>query len=370
MNSNGKITAPVNFKADVATVLGTSNTTASALCTNDNINMWAKYKPVVLNSVAPDRNSEWWKGINRNCGIEAKVLSSYKLIKDNMDGKNNGWVYDKPKGGAYSPFRIADFNGYNHNVRFYIHSFSVSSNVEPGGMIIGQCLYELVSDDRDYIILDDLNIASFGLYFGIAIYNSSGGVVRRGTSSNPITAGTFSVTIPSRGMINGDYTVAPFLSSKYQPWDGTDYAADYYTIPNTEVKPLRIAPLVQFGGKAEYVYLDEEHTQKVSIKYSTMFSLNTAKLTVRNNTIAFRYSSSAVDSPLVVGEKILNVSDATIYQDGTIEYIPDENGLTAPWAGTFLIPADGRTKNWRIDYSFNRGQYKTSVSPMESLPQS
>lgn len=69
MNSNGKITAPVNFKADVATVLGTSNTTESALCTNANINMWAKYKPVVLNSVAPDRNSEWWKSTDGNCGI-------------------------------------------------------------------------------------------------------------------------------------------------------------------------------------------------------------------------------------------------------------------------------------------------------------
>ena len=50
MNSNGIITAPINAKADVATVLGVSSTSVTTLCTSPNINKWAKYKPVAINN--------------------------------------------------------------------------------------------------------------------------------------------------------------------------------------------------------------------------------------------------------------------------------------------------------------------------------
>ena len=70
-NSGGIISAPVSF-ADVNSVLGTSHTSLGLLCTDNNINKWAKYKPVVdtiINvSSQMDANKNWlssatwWKG--------------------------------------------------------------------------------------------------------------------------------------------------------------------------------------------------------------------------------------------------------------------------------------------------------------------
>jgi hypothetical protein len=54
MNSNGIISAPVSID-DVKTVLGVASNDLATLCKSSNINMWARFKPINYNWVAPLR---------------------------------------------------------------------------------------------------------------------------------------------------------------------------------------------------------------------------------------------------------------------------------------------------------------------------
>lgn len=123
-NSGGKITSPVSF-ADVNSVLGTRHTSLGLLCTDNNINKWAKYKPVVKNIIditgQLDANKNWlssatwWKGTNSNCGITYTSYTTVAAARTAIINKTAIWSYTKPSGGSSSPYRLTDFNQYDHN---------------------------------------------------------------------------------------------------------------------------------------------------------------------------------------------------------------------------------------------------------------
>lgn len=141
------IRRPVSF-ADVNKVLGASHTDLGLLCKDSHINMWAKYKPVKHSATglltdaqrknvnygiknipvwtgngAVNKMGNFWFGYNTSstnypvCGL----LTDY-------------WTYERPTGGASSPYRLADFvkdsgntYGYKHNVVAPIGACTLSS---------------------------------------------------------------------------------------------------------------------------------------------------------------------------------------------------------------------------------------------------
>lgn len=123
-NSNGRIyvdgsTNPpkgVSF-ADIQTVLGTSVNTEGGLCTHENINMWARYKPVKLSQISPlDTPTRR----NINYGLESISVHGqsfgtfFNAVKSMIMSTGNqgykwGVKYNKPEGGAASPYRLSDF---------------------------------------------------------------------------------------------------------------------------------------------------------------------------------------------------------------------------------------------------------------------
>lgn len=118
--SNGRFSKPIRLKEDLANFFGLSANLGNIIV-NGNINKWAKYKPVVLNSFAPDRNSDWWKGSSGLCGFDEQGTAS---LSELCEGYNNGtfWKYVKPSGGSSSPFRALDFDNYNHYAVPFIRS--------------------------------------------------------------------------------------------------------------------------------------------------------------------------------------------------------------------------------------------------------
>lgn len=100
-NSNGKITAPVNVQTDVYKVLGIGAQggfyDVGRACASDRVNRNSKYCPIVNPKISALTDVEW----------EAAAY---------------GFVYDArgyltrpiPTGGTSSPYRITDFNRYNH----------------------------------------------------------------------------------------------------------------------------------------------------------------------------------------------------------------------------------------------------------------
>ena len=213
---NGIISAPVSIY-DVQRALANSSPDLGTLCRAANINMWAKFKPVVLAQI--DTTSEWdftnnrWKddaswfqGRTGACGITPYSNTNFANIISNTDGSNNGWVYNRPTGGAQSPYRLTDFAGYNHRAFPAASNFIGSNQLSAGDHFSAQCLIPAVAGS-DNVTLD---IFSAHMYFGAAIVNSSNNnVIFWGTNS---AYGTYEVlfTLPS-DFPTGTYRVYPFL---------------------------------------------------------------------------------------------------------------------------------------------------------------
>lgn len=94
---------------DIRDTLGESTNALERLCTSPNINMFSLKKPVHLNRLGyfPALNSDWYKGEFFDYGIEVT-----QITLDQAETVH--WRYDRPKGGANSAYRLADFVGYYH----------------------------------------------------------------------------------------------------------------------------------------------------------------------------------------------------------------------------------------------------------------
>lgn len=125
-----KITAPVLNNptgGDIQAVLGESSGSTEVLCKSNKINKWAKYKPVVKNlafttdQLASDKtwlsSATWWKGTDGNCGITYTSYTTVAATRTAIINKTAIWSYTKPSGGASSPYRLTDFNQYDHNAK-------------------------------------------------------------------------------------------------------------------------------------------------------------------------------------------------------------------------------------------------------------
>lgn len=128
-HSNGKITAPINLDGDVFATLGIGSVDGdydlgyACANTHGKINPWALYKPVRYESLAPGENEKWWQGWDGNCGVKPFQMAGYWDAPKHADGSMNGWEYTPPTGGKF-PFRLTDFNGYNHRASAPISGFS------------------------------------------------------------------------------------------------------------------------------------------------------------------------------------------------------------------------------------------------------
>lgn len=135
MSYNGNvISAPVRI-ADVKTALGMRDNSLGDLiydgAENENINIFAKYKPVVYDpSVSgkygvlsdTDRRHTYTKTVGLypctiRHGLAIPQGADYNVMVENPSTSPGvlrwaQWEYDYPTGGQYRPYRLSDFNGY------------------------------------------------------------------------------------------------------------------------------------------------------------------------------------------------------------------------------------------------------------------
>ena len=224
-HNNGIITAPVSF-GDVNATLGTSHTTQSALCTDNNINRWAKYKPVVLSEINTigqlnadltwKSTATWWKGSNGNCGITFTSYSTVAAARTAIVDGANVWNYTKPSGGYVSPYRLTDFNQYYHTAPCPTTSVGASDAQLKAGAILTVMVATSIDDD---LSLKLNHIGSFSDYYYLAaLFTPSGTLALLHTSSKKVGAynsgETISIEIPYN---NGSYGYEGKLS------EGTTY---------------------------------------------------------------------------------------------------------------------------------------------------
>lgn len=111
---------------------------------DEDINMFAKKKPVNYDSDFPDDTVEWWKAYNGNCGIIFPKVGSISQVP------NVNWTYDRV-GGSF-PRRLNDFVGYKHDaVPFLqygasdikINTYALPNSFTIRGTIVESSKYQL-----------------------------------------------------------------------------------------------------------------------------------------------------------------------------------------------------------------------------------
>ena len=230
--SNNKITAPVSVD-DVAACLGMNrSSTLADLCTSSKINVWAKYKPTVFPSPFLD---DWYKAKDGNFGLNITVdnaKSNWKDLVAEYSKVNNGYItlYNKPIGGASSPYRLGDFRGYFHNANPELRDYlgkNVFIRESDNNQILTE--YNAISADGDQVSYFDL--AAFkDKYFGYIITDKSKSTLQLITTASSV--GTFTVPLPKNALQVGDYLAFPMFCSHNYSSDHTLHQMTCYAIPN------------------------------------------------------------------------------------------------------------------------------------------
>ena len=97
------------------------DTRLSSVNLSDNVNLFAKYKPMYT-PYAPGETENWWKGDDGKCGIYIPTFTSRGSLDEvvNFIKSNPTWVRNKPAGGQYFPYRLGFFSGYDtHAAPFF-----------------------------------------------------------------------------------------------------------------------------------------------------------------------------------------------------------------------------------------------------------
>lgn len=116
----------------VGNAIGSSSRNVGALCSSSLINEWSKWKPISSN-VGTMTLAELK---NRNYGIEILTQNNANSLVTSIKNNGNlGYKYNKPIGGANSPYRLGDFRNYDHSAPMPVGtSYKNNETVNIGGV--------------------------------------------------------------------------------------------------------------------------------------------------------------------------------------------------------------------------------------------
>lgn len=308
-NSNGIISGSVRQIADVKTVLGESVNTLSGLCKSTKINMWAKYKPVQFTGT---RSTTWWKGRLLDCGIDPYKLSSRTSVADivnHCDGTANGWsYYGRPNGSTY-PYRLLDFQGYNHNATPPVNSFTLGATTisNKSGDKLSAYITIRYNASGDMLSLADINAIS-PCYLGIYCRRNGTTTGYEGYCTTTIGNGGDYVEVSTNGWTAGTYKVYPFLSTASK----SGVAADFYTIPMMSPPTLSVvASTVSIG-------ISKATRSGFNVSVTVTITNNTsASVTLTNNTWRTRPKYEAENDPETVEDMSGTIANQTVAAGAT-----------------------------------------------------
>lgn len=150
----------------VRSTIGAATNDVGSLCTHPNINKWSKWKPVLFNSV----NGLTVANLqSANFGLQPSASStSYASVVSLK------WGYNRPAGGASSPYRLGDFRNYNHTAMAICQApskievnLSVSNNL--------RSMLSINMGGSDHLIgLNDFSGLLGSLYYCVVLTTSGG----------------------------------------------------------------------------------------------------------------------------------------------------------------------------------------------------
>lgn len=216
-NSNGVISAPVSID-DVRSVLGQSSYDLGTLCKASTINGWSKKKPVKFNAMNHD-NPNWYKAQDGFCGFTVGWSTSTDSSLTNLINayRNGTWIYNKPTGGSSQPFRLLDFNGYNHKAKPFIYSgYKKGTVVEVNVMESNAATFWVTyNSDSTAVQISDFGSAAGGLteaHLGAALYDRD---PIQDTAARRLQTVISADKITNRGTVTFNFSSSDIGASRY-----------------------------------------------------------------------------------------------------------------------------------------------------------
>lgn len=335
------ISAPVSI-FDVQRSLGLAYGDLGRLITNGSINKWARYKPVVYPDVSGSNDGKGTVIATTSqlqmFGLTAPMVTSYAdgaVLAAYRAGGN--WQYTKPTGGASAPFRLTDFNGYNHRALPFAYVDQGQAGEAQFNVFASALTFLLgyPSDVFSYPNCISLSDFGSGYYTAVELYQRPGddpGDMSRWsylTAYGGSTSNQYSVTVPNTNGRFQDqfyYALVPYIgrTSPQQrfllPWDSDHYFAyrfqavglPFFEVesaylalsgsPNytIELRPSSTAQNYHVGSVSTTVYLQLRITTyrglNGAVRNLTFGPSQTDRLRVQINGQGGMYDASLVDA--------------------------------------------------------------------------
>lgn len=337
--SNGKIseTDPVTV-TDVQTALSSQSKDVGTLCASPSVNLWAKYKPVALVGIAPLRTSAWWKGTSGKCGMDITTYTSLNSLFSALSGGVFAWGREQVTGGFTAPYRLLDFQGYNHLAENPVGEIGGTSYTISSGRITIQ--YDMAVVGSDNLTLSDIEINGDSLdeyYLGVYCYGGTGTTSSfYCTAAQPFTSST-DMSIEIDGLTDsyvGTYTVIPFFSSvrltlNGQAQAGTFLSANKQGVQITINGTGTLFYLVAMGNWADAQFSSIEwsvfgynnNSSAVSLSYSVYLYRKTAAQTYAGGDLVKSLYTGSVNLPAQTSDyAVINQTDTVTGYDYSYEY--------------------------------------------------
>lgn len=223
--NNGIITGPINYE-DPYKCMGVGKYNGSYdliyICSNRHrkTNGWSKKKPVIRRGIeASIIDPNWYKADDGFCGFSVGWAQSQDSSLTNLINayKEGTWIYKPPTGGDDAPYRILDFEGYDHNAVPFISSKKAKGETYEVNVMDSNALTLFVyyNDSPTSLQIEDFDTAAVGLstaHLAAALYNG-----------NPLESNTVTrlrtvisdVPINNRGTVTFTFDENDIATSRY-----------------------------------------------------------------------------------------------------------------------------------------------------------
>ena len=368
--------------------LGASANDVGQLCVHPNVNPLSKWKPIRHSSTGPITESHLKFA---NYGFEFPSFTTYQ----GASGSN--WVYLKPDGSLYQPFRIGDFRGYDKYAEADIISGHKSGiNLEVISMTNGITFGQQLSISTGSIKSSDFEYIIGGCYFSVII--ADGTTIRTQKSASlPIRDGGNKVTFYKEDFdpITYNKNLIAHVVLAYNNLNNNSSGGTYYPVANFQGflgrVPLRLDNILRLAVNANYwvdelpasflpyssfsqIELYRSHVFVMSIKnnfanYPFPININTFKFSYKNlfgvdvvDEVASTWGINNVSSFSTIS--VLPVGETVYLQPNEERYF----GFSKDW---FLQgsapPEDGTTTTTTVSVSVHFNNQRLIVGTFPSM---
>ena len=216
---------------------GSAGNALTSFFQNNDMNMWARYKFVIVADRPFVDDAKRWQGGDGMCGLNIPEFGSPSAMRTALSNGTDKWSYNPPQGGTTQPMRLGDARKYWYQAVCPIGSMASSAILRSvsGGYEFDINIEVVVQESDLNLTLSDLSIRGVKLsdmYLGVYMIPKSGSGYYWGGSSTPIGSnGELTMTLKGTSGTVGEFNAYVFLSTSSQA--GQERSGYFYGLNKT-----------------------------------------------------------------------------------------------------------------------------------------